>query len=156
MAAQKRHGAENWYPTATAASLSGLTPHMVNYLCRVGLVEPSCEGPRGHGSRRRYSFGDLVALRLVARLSKSGVSFLRLREGLDRLRKLNPEIRLQSLPGNHFVTDGFDIILCEPTEPLERAVDGQLGFAFIVQLQSIRDEVSEAIQKLKTATGGEG
>lgn len=133
----------DWFSAARAARLSHLSKSMLNYLCREGIVEPTCACPRGHGVSRHYSFGDVVALRLVKRLSMAGVSPLRLRDSLSKVRKLHPEITLRSLPGTHVATDGTDIYLCRPGQPLERAFDGQFVFAFVVELAHIRKEVIE-------------
>jgi hypothetical protein len=89
-----------------------------------------------------YSFGDVVALRLVAKLSSAGVSVLRLRKALAGLRKLHPEITLTSLPASHVVTDGRDLYLRRRGDSLERALDGQFAFAFVVELAPLRDEVA--------------
>ena len=114
---------------------------MLNYLCREHLVEPSCDCVRGNGKPRHYSFGDIVALRLVARLSKAGISPLRLKKGLRYLKKFQPEITLRSLPATHLVTDGEVIYLRAGTDALERATDGQYAFAFVIELEQIRAEV---------------
>jgi DNA-binding transcriptional MerR regulator len=118
---------------------------MVNYLCREGIVEPSCSCPRGHGTKRHYSFGDLVALRLVAQLSLVGASPKRLREALRGLRKHHPEITLTSLPASHIATDGKHLILCRPGESIERLIDGQLSFAFVIDLVPLQAEIAQQI-----------
>ena len=61
---------------ARAAKLSGLTPAMLNYLCREKVLLPSVPGRRGRGRPRRYSFGDVVMLRVIAKLLKAGVSVM--------------------------------------------------------------------------------
>jgi DNA-binding transcriptional MerR regulator len=147
------HDPQEWFSTSKAAALSGLSKAMVNYLCRHGLVEPTCECQRGHGSRRHYSFGDVVTLRLVARLSESGVSVLRLKAALRKLRSVHPEITLSSLPGKRVVTDGKDIFWRDE-ETLERALDGQLTFAFVVELRQLRDEVVLKIQNSTSSPSG--
>lgn len=139
------HDPLEWFPAARAAKLSGLTAAMVNYLCRTAIVEPSCTCPRGHGIRRHYSFGDLVALRLVARLSSAGVSPLRLRKAMQAMRAFHPAITLKSLPARHIVTDGVDLYLRHDGEALERLGDGQMAFAFVIELSQLRDEVAAAI-----------
>lgn len=128
---------------------------MLNYLCRMSLVMPSCDCPRGHGIPRHYSFGDVVALRLVARLSKVGISPLRLAKGLAGLRKYHPEITLTSLPASHLVTDGQQIYLRQAADKLERVTDGQYAFAFVVELDQIRKEVIKKMSpaQIKVATG---
>lgn len=106
-----RHNPTEWFSATQAARLAGLSKAMLNYLCRSGLVLPSCDCPRGHGIPRHYSFGDVVALRLVARLSNAGISPLRMRKGLEYLRAHQPRITLTSLPATHLVTDGEYVYL---------------------------------------------
>jgi DNA-binding transcriptional MerR regulator len=130
-----------FFTTARAAALGGISQAMLNYLCREKLVTPSVLRPRGHGSKRGYSFGDVVALRLIAKLSAAGVSVQRLRKALAGLRKLHPEITLTSLPGSHVVSDGRDIYVRGKGDTLERAMDGQYVFAFVIELAPLRDEV---------------
>ena len=151
MKASSVHNDSEWFTAASAAKLAGLTPAMTNYLCRQNIVEPSCSCPRGHGRKRHYSFGDVVALRLVAKLSATGASVLRLKAGMHYLRKFHPEITLSSLPASHVVTDGQALYLRKPGEPLERMIDGQLAFAFVVELSQLQTEVAEALTKLKAA-----
>lgn len=142
----------DWFSATQAAALAGISPAMLNYLCREKIVVPTGMPPRGHGARRAYTFGDVVALRLVSRLSSAGVSILRLRKAMLRLRALHPEITLTSLPGSHIVTDGRDLYIRQDGEPLERAVDGQFAFAFVVELAPLRDEVAKKVSVLRRAS----
>jgi len=146
MSRKQVHDPSEWFTAARAARIAGLSSPMVNYLCRAELVVPSCDCRRGHGVPRHYSFGDLVALRLVARLSKAGISPLRLRKGLEYLRKFHPQITLESLPATHLVTDGQFVYLRGAEDSLERATDGQYAFAFVIELDQIRREVVEMLQ----------
>lgn len=141
------HNEDEWFSAARAAKLSGLSSSMVNYLCREQIVEPSCSCARGHGIRRHYSFGDLVALRLVAQLSKVGASPLRLKGALKGLRKLHPEITLTSLPASHIATDGKHLVLCRQGEPIERLVDGQMAFAFVIELAPLQAEMARKLRR---------
>lgn len=145
MARRNVHG-DGWYGAAHAARLSGLTTVMVNYLCRTKIVEPSCDCKRGRGSTRHYSFGDVVALRLVAKLSKTGVQPLRLRSALQQMRQHHPQITLTSVPARFLVTDGVDIYLRDDGDAVERLRDGQLAFAFVVELSMLQGEVRDALQ----------
>lgn len=142
------HG-PGWYTAAQAARFTGHSFAMVNYLCRHHLVEPSCDCKRGHGSARHYCFGDLVALRLVAKLAASGISPLRLRKGMQYLKKVRPEIKFNSLPATHVVTDGRHIYLRNGDDVLERATDGQYSFAFVIELEHVRQEVKRRMTPLQ-------
>jgi len=147
MKAAKAHPEGGWFDASKAASITGHTFAMLNYLCRTGIIEPTCSCKRGYGRARHYSFGDLVALRLVARLANIGVSPLKLKEGLRALREQHPEITLQSLPASHIVTNGKHLFLREEGDTLERLLDGQLAFAFVVELPLLRDEVAQGIER---------
>ena len=132
---------EQSFTTKDAVAYSGVTHTMVNYLCRIGLVEPNCLCPRGHGQRRHYSFGDLVALRMVDKLCKTGVKVYAIREALSRLQTLNPKITLGSLPAKQLVFDGKALLHHSGDGPLERIFDGQVVFGFVIELAKARDEV---------------
>src|SRR5687768_15820431 len=68
-----------------AARYSGLPLTMVDYLCRNKVLAPSTEFRRGRGRPRRYSFGDIVMLRALAKLLRNGISVLRLGKALAAL-----------------------------------------------------------------------
>lgn len=140
-----KHASNEWFSAKRAARLADLSPAMVNYLCRVKVVEPSCDCPRGHGRPRHYSFGDLVALRVAAKLTKAGVSVLRLRAAMRRISSLNPGSN--SLPTAHLVTDGEDLYIYTGKGQLEKAIDGQLAFAFVVDLDPIHNEIKGLLEK---------
>lgn len=142
---KKKHTSGEWFGAAEAARLANLSLEMVNYLCRNDIVKPSCNCKRGHGRPRHYSFGDVVALCLVSKLSSLGVSPLRLKKGLRGLRRLHPKITLTSLPASHIVTDGRDIYLRSGDESLERVFDGQFAFAFVVELAPIHSELAKKL-----------
>jgi hypothetical protein len=139
------HDPAEWFPARNAAKLAGLSFTMVNYLCRTGVVEPTCDCRRGHGRPRHYSFGDIVALRVVARLSKSGVQPLRLKTALRRLRKFHPEITAKSLPATHVVSNGRELFLRQAGDSLERIYDGQFAFAFVIDLTPIQRDVARKL-----------
>lgn len=139
--------AADWFTAIQAGGYSGLSMAMVNYLCRNGIVVPTGGARRGHGTPRQYTFGDLVALRLVAKLSRNGVSVLRLKKGMQGLRKFHPEITLTSLPGSHIVTNGKDLFLRQEGRPIERAFDGQFAFAFVVELAHLQKEVADLVRR---------
>jgi len=131
------------FGTKDAARYSGVSKVMVDYLCRIKLVEPQCACPRGHGRPRHYSFGDLVALRMVDQLCKTGISVVAIGEALSRLQTLYPMITLGTLPAKQLVFDGKALLLHNEGAPLERIFDGQVAFGFVVEIAKARDAVVE-------------
>ncbi len=77
------------FSTAEAARLSGLTPRQLDHWDRLGFLRPSATPAAGYGSARRYSFTDLVRLRVAARLRSSGVGLASLRRCTEALKRLD-------------------------------------------------------------------
>jgi DNA-binding transcriptional MerR regulator len=78
------------FSTAETARLTGLSPRQLDYWDRQGFLGPSVEKAAGYGSARRYSFGDVVRLRVAARLRAAGVPLPRVRRCADALNRLDP------------------------------------------------------------------
>ena len=147
MARKPVHDPTEWFTAARAARLSDLTFAMVNYLSRAHIIEPSCSCKRGHGRKRHYSFGDVVALRLVKQLSATGVRPLRLQKALRGFRKFHEQITPTTLPASHVVTDGVDLYLRNDADSIERIFDGQFAFAFVVELAPLQAEVAKRLKR---------
>jgi len=77
------------FSTASAARLSGLSPRQLDHWDRQGFLRPSLEQAKGYGSSRRYSFSDIVRLRVAARLRASGVGLPRIRRCVEALARLD-------------------------------------------------------------------
>ena len=79
------------FSTAQAARLSGLTPRQLDYWARRGFLRPSLQEASGYGSSRRYSFTDIVKLRVAARLRASGIGLARVRRCVEALERFDPQ-----------------------------------------------------------------
>lgn len=77
------------FSTAEAARLSGLSPRQLDHWDRQAFLRPSLRQASGYGSSRRYSFADVVRLRVAARLRASGVGLLRIRRCAQALARLD-------------------------------------------------------------------
>jgi DNA-binding transcriptional MerR regulator len=78
------------FSTAQVARLTGLTPRQLDYWDRRGFVRPSVAAASGYGSARRYSFVDLVRLRVAARLRAAGFGLKKIAQCIDTLQRLDP------------------------------------------------------------------
>ena len=61
------------YRGPTACSAAGITYRQLDYWARTDLVRPSMSDAKGSGTRRQYSYRDLVQLKLIKRLLDAGV-----------------------------------------------------------------------------------
>jgi DNA-binding transcriptional MerR regulator len=80
------------FSTAQVARLTGLTARQLDHWDRLGFVKPSVKKARGYGSARRYSFEDVVRLRVAARLRVAGLGLSRIRRCAQALERLGGEV----------------------------------------------------------------
>lgn len=82
------------FSTAETARLTGLTPRQLDHWDRMGFLRPSLERAAGYGSTRRYSFADVVRLRVAARLRAAGIGLPKIRRCAEALARLEPDADL--------------------------------------------------------------
>ncbi len=95
--------------------LTGVSRITLHVWERSGLLRPSIEsGGRGTGNRRKYSFSDLVALRVIRRLRAEGISVKALKKVAKHLRERegveNP------FSGRMLAVSGKDVVMVSPEE----------------------------------------
>lgn len=117
---------------------------MLDYLVREDFVVPSASKIRGRGRPRAFTFGDLVTLKVIARLLDSGIEIRRLAKGLRSLRSSLRGAAELSAKYRYLLSDGTDIFLIEHGN-LESLTSGrQLAFAFLVDLATCETELVAA------------
>jgi DNA-binding transcriptional MerR regulator len=111
-------------------ALTGLTYRQVDHWATTGVVRPSIKTAAGKGSRREYSFKDLVQLRVAKALRDGGISVQKIRKVLAWLRRHFPEIKAP-LAELRFVTDGANIFIVDrnPEKIMDTLKEGQLVFS---------------------------
>jgi DNA-binding transcriptional MerR regulator len=86
-----RGGVRQSFSTAEVARLTALSPRQLDHWDRQGFLRPSLERASGYGSTRRYSFADVVRLRVAARLRAAGIGLAKIRRCAEALARLEPE-----------------------------------------------------------------
>src|SRR6266851_9475143 len=76
------------YSTSDVARISGFSVRQIAYWAKQGIIVPSIQQAHGSGTRRRYSFDDLLQLRFVRQLMNHGWSLQKIREAITRLREV--------------------------------------------------------------------
>lgn len=105
------------YTALQAARLAGCTQTQLDYWERSGLVVPD---PTADG---RYSFRDLVALRMVRSLLDAGLSMARVRKAVGELLRAGEDVA-----GLRMVTDGEQVWACrDDGQILDALRRGQLA-----------------------------
>ena len=136
--------------SAVEAAKFAVVPYQtVDYWARTGFIEPSAAGANGRGSERKYTFDDLIALRVARELRKAGASAQALRTVIGALRAEH-----HSLAESRFMVVGSDIVMATNCGQVMSVLkkSGQLAFAaFIIDGPKAVTALEEQIKKLRAA-----
>ncbi len=73
------------YRAPQVCNLVGITYRQLDYWARTDLLQPSIQTAQGSGSQRRYSFTDVVQLKVIKRLLDAGMSLKKIRQAMEIL-----------------------------------------------------------------------
>src|SRR6478752_126043 len=82
-----RGNAQDGFSGAETAQIVGITYRQLDYWARTDLVRPSLEDAKGSGSRRRYSYHDLLELKVIKNLLDAGIRLESVRDVFIYLRE---------------------------------------------------------------------
>jgi DNA-binding transcriptional MerR regulator len=133
------------FSTAQVARLTGLTPRQLDHWDRKGFLKPSLRKAQGYGSTRRYSFADVVRLRVAARLRSAGVGLTRIRRCAEALERLGGEAG--DLGGVRLLVAGSRVLWARSDQEIvDLLKEGQLVLVF--PLEDAVEETAGAIARL--------
>jgi DNA-binding transcriptional MerR regulator len=141
--------AETGFSGPEVCRVVGITYRQLDYWARTDLVRPSLADARGSGTQRRYSYQDLVRLKVVKSLLDAGVKLQAARAAIDYLRDGLGEPKWETAS---LVLDGSNSVLARDGDQLVDLVRKGQGVLNIVPLGSMVQEVDAAIVEL--APGG--
>src|SRR5688572_33425471 len=78
--------AEEGYRGPQVCKIVGITYRQLDYWARTDLLRPSISEARGSGTQRRYSYTDLLELKVIKQLLDAGVSLQSARRAIECLR----------------------------------------------------------------------
>ena len=125
------------------AEVVGITYRQLDYWARTDLVRPSLADAAGSGSRRRYSYQDLLELKVIKTLLDSGIRLELVREVFSYLREhLGTDVASANL-----VISGSSPLLVSGDEIIDLIQKGQ-GVLNVLPLAGVKQELDEAIIQL--------
>ena len=128
-------------------AIVGITYRQLDYWARTDLIRPSIADAKGSGTHRRYSYRDLVELKVIKGLLDAGVSLQSARKAIEYLRgNLGEDIATASL-----VINGSGSVLVRTDDQLVDLVRRGQGVLSIVALGGVKDELDAAITDLPSS-----
>ena len=136
---------EEGYRGPQVCKIVGITYRQLDYWARTDLIRPSIADARGSGTQRRYSYRDLVELKVIKSLLDGGVSLQSARRALEYLRDhLGDDIASANL-----VLNGSGSIVVRSDGELIDLVRRGQGVLNIVPLSGVVGELDAAIHELR-------
>jgi DNA-binding transcriptional MerR regulator len=81
------HGSpEESFSGKRAAEIVKISYRQLDYWARTDLIRPSVADAHGSGSRRRYSYRDLIELKLIKTLLDNGIKLENVRQAFQYVR----------------------------------------------------------------------
>lgn len=126
------------------AEVVGITYRQLDYWARTDLIRPSLAEATGSGSRRLYSYNDLLELKVVKSLLDSGIRLEKVRKVFAYLRdNLSTDVSTANL-----VIDGSTSVLVHTGEELIDILQNGQGVLNVLPLAVVKEEVDAAIVDL--------
>jgi DNA-binding transcriptional MerR regulator len=150
--------AEEGYRGPQVCSIVGISYRQLDYWARTNLLRPSISEAKGSGTQRRYSYRDLLELKVIKRLLDAGVSLQSARRAIDVLRQAGGDLASANL-----VLSGSQSVLARSGEEIIDLLKGGQGVLNVVAMAGVVVELDAAIHDLAPAetpvpggAGGDG
>lgn len=128
----------------------GITYRQLDYWARTGLLVPSISEAKGSGSQRRYSYRDVLELKVIKQLLDAGLSLTSARRAIECLRDdLGEDIGAANL-----VINGTGSVLARTGEELIDVLRGGQGVLSLVPMAGVVSELEAAITELRRQPSG--
>jgi DNA-binding transcriptional MerR regulator len=119
-----------------ACDIVGITYRQLDYWARTQLVRPAVHEATGSGSRRHYSYRNLLELRVVKSLLDAGIKLESVREVFNYLGQQEQA----DITSAHLVISGSSVILCQGDDLIDLVRRGQ-GVLNLLPLAQVKDQV---------------
>lgn len=139
---------EQSYSGKRAAEIVGITYRQLDYWARTDLVRPSLATAKGSGSRRLYSYRDLLELKVIKNLLDSGIKLESVRDVFSYLRdNLGEDVTAVNL----VISGNRSVLVRSGEEIIDLLQQGQ-GVLNILPLAGVKEEIDSAIVELHPGT----
>jgi DNA-binding transcriptional MerR regulator len=132
------------YSGTQTAKIVGITYRQLDYWARTDLLKPSLAEATGSGSRRQYSYRDLLELRIIKTLLDAGIKLESVRDVFTNLRQT---VGSDISSANIVISGTSSVVLRTNDELIELMSKGQ-GVLNILPLAGVKAGVDAGIESL--------
>lgn len=134
------------YSGKRAAEIVGITYRQLDYWARTDLIRPSVTEAAGSGSRRSYSYRDLLELKVIKKLLDAGI---RLESVRDVFAYLRTQLGTDVASANLVISGSTSVVVRDGAELTDALKAGQ-GVLNVLALAGVKSEVDAALVDLFT------
>lgn len=145
-----RTNGQTGFSGTKAAAVVGISYRQLDYWARTDLVRPSLADASGSGSRRMYSYRDLLELRVIKSLLDAGIKLESVRKAFTYLREnVESDIAAATL-----VISGNDVLLCDGDTLIDIVRRGGQGVLNVLAIGSVKTDLDASLVELAQDTPG--
>ena len=135
---------EQGYSGKRTAEIVGITYRQLDYWARTDLIKPSMADANGSGSRRQYSYRDLLELKVIKSLLDAGIR-------LEQVRKVFVYLRThlgEDVASANLVIDGTNSVVVNTGKELIDLLQSGQGVLNVLPLAGVKEQVDSQIVAL--------
>lgn len=131
------------YSGKRAAEIVGISYRQLDYWARTDLIRPSVDDAAGSGSRRQYTYRDLIELKIVKSLLDAGIKLESVRVAFEYLRdELGEDVASARL----VIGGGRAVLVRDDAELVDVLQSGQLVMTSVLSLDGVLSDIDSAIR----------
>lgn len=138
----------NGFSGTQTAKVVGITYRQLDYWARTDLIRPSLVEAAGSGSRRQYSYRDLLELRMIKTLLDAGIKLESVREVFANLRE---QVGDDISSANIVISGTSSVVLRNNDQLIELMGRRGQGVLNILSLAGVKADVDAGIESIPTS-----
>lgn len=138
---------KTWFYVHEAAALTGFTKDMLDYLATEGIFVHSGSPAGRPGVRRKYTYADVVVLRVLSEICARSRRIKHLKDALAQFRVQVGAIKPGTTLRQRLVVEGNELCLYSPQEGARILRNGQMTFGFfVVDMAQVTGEIASCVR----------
>ncbi|MCZ7628484.1 MAG: MerR family transcriptional regulator [Microthrixaceae bacterium] len=138
---------EDGFSGRKTAEIVGISYRQLDYWARTNLVRPSLADAQGSGTRRRYSYRDLLELKVIKQLLDAGLKLESVRDVFAYLREsLGEDVTTANL-----VINGRNSVVVASGDELIDVLNAGQGVFNVLALGGVKQDLDASIVEFRPA-----